>query len=141
MVPRQPSLTEPRKSFRMPSLNVFGSMRRRPQRAREPEEAYELDNTVSASPFATGMSNAASELRGASAAEINDGKPSILPDSAGSVSRKEGDYEAALRQYEKDLKAFDRIRWVDLHVKHATVGTQAAIRLLASIVDTAANGI
>jgi metal iron transporter len=31
------------------------------------------------------------------------------------------DFEAATREYEADLMAFDRIRWVDLHVLHATV--------------------
>lgn len=35
----------------------------------------------------------------------------------------EADYQLALKQYEADVRSFDRIRWVTLHVNHATVDT------------------
>jgi hypothetical protein len=37
------------------------------------------------------------------------------------------DFEDATREYEADLMAFDRIRWVDLHVLHATVSERERV--------------
>lgn len=44
-------------------------------------------------------------------------------DRAESRSHQDHDYDAAVKKYEADLKAFDRIRWTDLHIRHATVST------------------
>ena len=46
-----------------------------------------------------------------------DSKPDILP----AVTRKDTEMEAAMKKYEAELKAFDRIEWTDLHISHATV--------------------
>ena len=46
-----------------------------------------------------------------------DSKPDIMP----AVTRKDTEMEAAMKKYEAELKAFDRIRWTDLHISHATV--------------------
>ncbi len=35
--------------------------------------------------------------------------------------REETDFEIAQREYEADVKSFDRIAWVDLHILHSTV--------------------
>lgn len=140
MVPQQPSPVSARKSFRMPSIQLFDGLRQRRRdragagRQDEPqEEDYELEPTVSRAqsrplPGASSLSRSASGLeitqqRQESGVEVDDSKPVFLrgADNDGGESDKAGAYDAALKQYEKDLKAFDRIRWVDLHVRHATV--------------------
>ncbi len=35
--------------------------------------------------------------------------------------RKETDFEIAQREYEADIRYFDRIAWVDLHILHLAV--------------------
>ena len=42
-------------------------------------------------------------------------------DHARERSGQNSDYDAAFKKYEADLKNFDRIRWTDLHIRHATV--------------------
>lgn len=47
-------------------------------------------------------------------------------DRARSSSGEDANYEAAVKKYEADLKSFDRIRWTDLHIRHATVSLEIA---------------
>lgn len=46
-------------------------------------------------------------------------------DEARTSSGQDAEYDAAVQKYEADLKEFDRIRWTDLHIRHATVSIKA----------------
>lgn len=37
------------------------------------------------------------------------------------LNRKKTEYEKALERYQSEVKSFDRIKWVDIHLFHATV--------------------
>jgi hypothetical protein len=37
------------------------------------------------------------------------------------VAGGEKGYEMEMRKYEQDIRAFDRIAWVDVHILHSTV--------------------
>lgn len=37
------------------------------------------------------------------------------------LERGEANRDAAAQRYKADLRSFDRIRWTDLHIRHATV--------------------
>jgi hypothetical protein len=124
MVPQQPSPVEPRKSFKMPSMQLLNGVRRRiPGRSgraqRTEEESYELEVAIPGASSRSQLPDLPSSSR--VIPEVDDGKPTLLRDADGGESDKVGQFEASMKQYEKDLKAFDRIRWVDLHVRHATV--------------------
>jgi metal iron transporter len=124
MVPHRPSPVEPRKSFKMPSMQLLDGMRRRlpgrsSRRQRTEEESFELSVHVPGETSHRDVPDLPSSSR--IIPEVDYGKP-VLSDQAGfGENHKVGQFEAAIKQYEKDLKAFDRIRWVDLHVRHATV--------------------
>jgi metal iron transporter len=114
MIPKPPSLDDKKRSFKMPSL---GFVRRlKGQSAPREEETIEMERTATR-PFTDLPSLDDSSAREADA----DSKPDILP----AATRKETELEAAMRKYEAELKAFDRIRWTDLHISHATVSFAA----------------
>ena len=93
----------------MPSLGLV--RRLKGQSAPREEETIEMERTTTR-PFDLPMLDDNSP-READA----DSKPDVLP----AITRKETEMEAAMRKYEAELKAFDRIRWTDLHISHATV--------------------
>ena len=112
MIPKPPSHDDQAKrSFKLPSLGLIRRLKgQSPINVRE-EETIEMERTTSR-PLEVPT------LDDSLAAEADaDSKPDILPP----VTRKETELEAAMRKYEADLKAFDRIRWTDLHISHATV--------------------
>lgn len=49
----------------------------------------------------------------------------------------EAEYQLALKQYEADVRTFDRIRWVTLHVNHATVDTIYSLLGFALTINSA----
>jgi len=48
-------------------------------------------------------------------------KEMILIESGDSRRTAETAYEEAVKLYNAEMKSFDRIKWVDIHLKHATV--------------------
>ena len=110
MIPKPPSPDNgTKRSFKMPSLGLV--RRLKGQSAPREEETIEMERTTTR-PFDLPMLDDNSP-READA----DSKPDVLP----AITRKETEMEAAMRKYEAELKAFDRIRWTDLHISHATV--------------------
>lgn len=118
MVPKPPTHDDKSKrSFKMPSLGLVRRLKGQSTNNVREEEAIEMERTSSRIDLPT--------LDDVSAREADaDSKPDILPPAA----RKETEMEAAMRKYEADLKAFDRIRWTDLHISHATVSCLIRIR-------------
>jgi metal iron transporter len=115
MIPKPPSPDDgTKRSFKMPSLGLV--RRLKGQSAPREEETIEMERTTTR-PFTDLPTLDDSSAREADA----DSKPDILP----AVARKETEMEAAMRKYEAELKAFDRIRWTDLHISHATVSFAA----------------
>lgn len=64
-------------------------------------------------------------------------EPSRLESEIVKVDQKEEDFVVAMKRYEADIRAFDRIRWVDLHVKHASVDTAYSLLGFALTINSA----
>jgi metal iron transporter len=120
MIPRPPLLDDKTKrSFKMPALGLVRRLKGRSTPAVLEEETIEMRRTTS-SPLP--RLTETTILDDGSGRELDaDSKPDVLPPATQKVT----EHEAALRQYEADLKAFDRIRWTDLHISHATVSSSA----------------
>ena len=113
----QPRLPEPPNymsrsiSHKLPS--VF-RRRKSPNREVDPESEYEMDamdrpsSGVSASYQRPGMSEVEVEQRV--------GKDEVLV-----RGRSNETLDAEMKRYEAEMKSFDRIKWVDIHLRHATV--------------------
>lgn len=46
------------------------------------------------------------------------------------LNRKKSEYEKALERYQSEIKSFDRIKWVDIHLFHATVSLETMYTLV-----------
>jgi metal iron transporter len=119
MIPRLPTDSTTKKSFKMPTLGLIRRLRRKTGAVGVEEETIEMEPTPT--PLDTGsQADMAGEMQDA------ESKPDILQRSG----TKETDHEAAMKKYEADLKSFDRIRWTDLHIAHATVCSRCLSTLL-----------
>ncbi|ORX36391.1 natural resistance-associated macrophage protein-domain-containing protein [Kockovaella imperatae] len=50
---------------------------------------------------------------------------------------KDADFDMRMKEYERELKAFDRINWVDLHLCHFQIDTAASLMGFAMIINSA----
>lgn len=109
MLPRPPKRRPDPTNNKLPALNPVAAVRRRLNRRRgrnaapEPLELGDLDRR---SPEPSSSASPAAELG-----------------LVKSVTDKDDDFEAKQKEYDTAVRAFDRIRWVDLHVWHASVDT------------------
>jgi metal iron transporter len=117
MIPKPPTHDDKiKRSFKMPSLGLVRRLKGQSAIGAREEEAIEMERTSTRLDIPTLDDNSAREGDA-------DSKPDTLPP----VTRKETEMEAAMRKYEADLKAFDRIRWTDLHISHATVSFSTSV--------------
>ncbi|KAL7419824.1 Manganese transporter smf1 [Cryptotrichosporon argae] len=115
MLPTPPSAPVERRNARLPSL--FASLRRRraPADCEDPRRQHaELDDMIELGPV-TSARPASSAL-----SRVDTSKGT---DADAVVQDKEDDYAAAMGRYEAEVRAFDRIAWVDIHVYHSTIDT------------------
>ncbi|KAL1410197.1 Manganese transporter smf1 [Vanrija albida] len=131
MLPVPPSRKPKRRNVALPALNVFGGLRRRlggRERAATPDNVelaeIELPREARAGPSTLAVV----------AADV-----SPLPKDAGAEDDKEdtGDFAAAQKRYEREVRAFDRIDWVRLHVNHASVDTVYSLFGFALTINSA----
>ncbi|CAK9786732.1 natural resistance-associated macrophage protein [Cutaneotrichosporon oleaginosum] len=108
MLPRPPKRRRERTNNRLPALNPAAAIRRRlrPQR-------QETDPEIP-------LENVEGREHGSSTAH-DSAPPPQLP--LVKTSDKDDEYESKMQEYEKAIRKFDRIRWVNLHVWHASVDT------------------
>ena len=120
MLPVPPELHPKTKlSHKLPSL--FKRQKRRtsdassqnPPGAESSGSAYELEE-VPADSVSGRLDRTPALIRGES--EIEE----VGKDVYG-LNRKKTEYEKALERYQSEVKSFDRIKWVDIHLFHATV--------------------
>lgn len=112
MVPRPPTMDDKAKrSFKMPTIGLIKRLRGRS--ASVEEETIEMEPTCP--PLVEG-----SRPDSTATGQDSESKPDLLPRE--NTTSKQSDYETAMKKYEADMKSFDRIRWTDLHISHATVG-------------------
>lgn len=113
MIPTPPTHDDnSKRSFKMPSLGLVRRLKGQPATDAREEETIEMERTSS-----TRLTDSPNLEDGTAREGDTDSKPDVLPPAP----RKETEIEAAMRKYEAELKAFDRIRWTDLHISHATV--------------------
>lgn len=108
MLPRPPKRRREPINNRLPALNPAAAIRRRLRRRQDDPEVHDLEALERRSPEPIPSSSAAG------AAELVLVKTSTKDDD---------DFEAKTKEYEAAIRKFDRIRWVNLHVWHATVDT------------------
>jgi metal iron transporter len=106
--PTHPSDNKSKRSFKMPTLGLVRRLKGISTRTNVEEETIEMDTTPV-------------DHLAISPAQAEGGDPDSKPDVLPQITRKETNYESEMRKYESDLKSFDRIRWTDLHIHHATV--------------------
>jgi metal iron transporter len=122
-------------SHKLPSL----FRRRVAQGEREDEGEYELDQMnrpIASSSNARGQpGSSAVEGEGCNVESERDMfKEIALVESGDSQRTAEAAYEDAVKRYEAEMKSFDRIKWVDIHLKHATVSSHLLSTILARAV-------
>ena len=115
----QPVAPEPESGYfskkiaaKLPS--IFRRNRNKPKASeRHPAEAeYEMDAVPSASQAAEGVTTTQDEGMD---------KHVMVSDGAG-----ESSFDEAMKRYDAEMKSFDRIKWVDIHLRHATVSDFSA---------------
>ena len=128
----QPLAPEPQSHLKrkMKTMNVSHKLpslfRRRGHVADEGDGAeYELDRIGRSDPHHS-SDNAHSRPSGSAGADNVESerdmfKDMVLVESGDSERTAEASYEEAVKAYEAEMKSFDRIKWVDIHLKHATV--------------------
>jgi len=118
MLPIEPSSERPPKSFNLPSLGLVSRLRRRRQtdQAHNEEAVVELSDHPQSS-LSTSFASSSSRTTELHNSETEvDTKPSNV-----SLDLRKSRFELAQSRYEADIRAFDRIAWVDVHLLHATV--------------------
>ena len=132
MLPVPPAPEPAQKSFAMPSLNIGSRLRSRFRR--EPrqyqETAVELNLYPRSSSFIREASCSSETTRHSTPETDAYLKPSDVP-----MEAKKSSFELAQTRYEADIRAFDRIAWVDVHLLHATVCSDTGIRHTTRLID------
>ncbi|WOO78921.1 Manganese transporter pdt1 [Vanrija pseudolonga] len=117
MLPVPPSRKPKRRNVALPALNVFGLRRRNQQqeRAATPDnvELAELPSVAAAGPSTLAVV----------AADVAPLPKNASDPAPADADDKDDDFAAAQKRYEREVRAFDRIDWVRLHVNHASVDT------------------
>lgn len=129
MRPEPPTRARKPLNQRLPSL--LSSLRLRSQRSRTTHsDSVELENmepTVAAEPVCDAVPEPSTPTTpGIEIAKKDDDKDD-----------EESEYQLALKQYEADILTFDRIRWVTLHVNHATADTIYSLLGFALTINSA----
>ena len=117
-IPEPPSYVSRKFNHKLPS--VF--RKRKVRHDQQPEGEYELDEYNRPCPPGPSYSQSQS---GNVESEVEMGK-----DIVGAESSETVDLE--MKRYEAAMKGFDRIKWVDIHLRHATVGRRDCAGLLIS---------
>lgn len=118
----QPIAPEPEGFFSRKIASKFPSVPRRNRRkpsASElhPAEAeFEMDEIPSTSRAGQAMTRTESDAGG----------KDIPVSAAASVS----EFDVAMKRYDAEMKSFDRIKWVDIHLRHATVSEHSPSLLI-----------
>ena len=139
----QPLVPEPESYFKqkMKTMRVSHKLpslfkRRGTQREQEDEDEYELDRV---NPPVSSTSVTVRSQRGSQTIEAEGGnveserdmfKDIALVETGDSGRTADTAYEDAVKRYEAEMKSFDRIKWVDIHLKHATVRFSVCTRSL-----------
>ena len=108
----KPIAPEPKTKLdiKLPSL-----FKRKQKGASNITEEIEMDQVaVQRSSEPTASTSADPTRSTCSVAEMEEGKQVF-------VVEEDSEYEAAMKLYEEEIKTFDRIEWVDIHLRHATV--------------------
>lgn len=115
MLPVLPSRAKKPINNRLPSFNPLGRLRRRNPEPQPETTEVELEEVNQAGP---------SQLPDLPRVESDVG---IAPAPKTFADKDDDDYQVAMEKYDADVRAFDRIRWADLHVIHATIDTSYSL--------------
>ncbi|BEI88013.1 uncharacterized protein CcaverHIS019_0107310 [Cutaneotrichosporon cavernicola] len=124
MLPRPPKRRREPINNRLPALNPAAAIRRRLRVQRQ-----DTDPEIPLEPVEGHEPTAASTSAAPSAAP----SPLVIAKS----TDKDDEYEAKMEEYEKEIRKFDRIRWVKLHVGHASIDTGASLLGFALTINSA----
>nr|XP_018264409.1 metal iron transporter [Kwoniella dejecticola CBS 10117]OBR86567.1 metal iron transporter [Kwoniella dejecticola CBS 10117] len=129
MLPIEPSPAKKPLSASLPSLNPF---RRRKAFKRSDSDlptsssAPEAQSVHSYPPLAA-TSSRTSAIRQASTPTPSLGGNKDIPMEYEEGSKEEIEYMQRVKEYEMQVRKFDRIKWVDVHLLHATIDTALSL--------------
>lgn len=120
MVPRPPVMSAKR-SFHLPSLQLWSRLRRRQLHS---AQGNSNDGAIEMQPYVPRQQQqgAASSSRASLGAVDESVKPVYLEGEEREERQEVKDeYEMEVKRYETEVKKFDRIKWAEIHILHATV--------------------
>ncbi|ORY29562.1 natural resistance-associated macrophage protein-domain-containing protein [Naematelia encephala] len=118
MIPVPPSGTSnPKRSFKLPAVNPWSRLRRRRTSTR--------DNEIESTDI---------ELRDIQIISSPLDLPSSSLGPSSSFGRSQSDLET---KYEADVRSFDRIAWLDIHLLHSTIDTALSLLGFALTINAA----
>ncbi|WVQ94443.1 hypothetical protein IAU59_001522 [Kwoniella sp. CBS 9459] len=129
MLPMEPSPIKQPRSFSMPSLNPFRRSRPHPRQDSDsiiPQTNIDVTYQPSSSssrPHPISMPSSMSGLDARPETPSKDLPIESVENDETEMTKDELEYTKAVKKYEMDIRRFDRIRWVDLHLLHATIDT------------------
>lgn len=129
MRPELPMRTRKPMNQRLPSILSSLKMRRR-RPGNTSADNVELDNmerTLAAEPVCGSIAEPSTPVT----------PVTEVPKKDDDRDDDDAEYQLALKQYEADVRTFDRIRWVTLHVNHATVDTIYSLLGFALTINSA----
>jgi hypothetical protein len=112
----QPKAPEPESAFsrklasKLPSIFQRNKRRNSNTDAQSGEAAYEM------SPIGPSFARPDAQRQQAESEIEGDGKDVLVSSGASTSS-----FDMAVKRYDAEMKSFDRIKWVDIHLRHATV--------------------
>ncbi|OCF34616.1 metal iron transporter [Kwoniella heveanensis BCC8398] len=130
MLPIEPSPVKKPRSVSMPSLNPFRRRRPHPRQNSDstiPQTNVDIEYQSSSAARPNPATSSASGLSIRPETPGKDLPLESIEQDEGEMSKDELDYVKAVKKYEMDVRMFDRIRWVDLHLLHATIDTALSL--------------
>ncbi|EKD05645.1 divalent metal ion transporter, Smf3p [Trichosporon asahii var. asahii CBS 8904] len=123
MLPVPPSRTRKRIDNRRSSFNPFSGLRRKREPSPQPNEVELQEVNQAGSSCRPDLPRMESDI-------------GMMPQVFTDKNDSDDDYELAMEKYEADIRAFDRIRWVRLHVIHATIDMSYSLLGFALIINS-----
>lgn len=115
MIPQPPTMQKPR-NVTMPSFNPF---RRTRSVCSDSEQGDDANNGIAPALLETPRPHSGSET---AVLENDAAKDEIIPqDSILELTKEQKRFAIEQKEYERNVRMFDRIKWVDIHLFHSTV--------------------
>ncbi|KIR96374.1 metal iron transporter [Cryptococcus deuterogattii 2001/935-1] len=130
MIPQPPIMRKPR-NVTMPSFNPF---RRTRSVCSDSEQGDDANSGISPVLLQTPRPHSGSET---AVLENDAAKDEIIPqDSILELTKEQKRFAIEQKEYERNVRMFDRIKWVDIHLFHSTIDTAFSLLSFALTINS-----